>query len=175
MKNELKKTFKTTLLTTLILLVVLLSIKSVKYYQESRKQPKTVYVTDTITNIVYDTVFLDHYKTKKLYLTDTVTNTLIKDSLRIDSVFVEIPISVYSIDTSFVTDSTIFNLFIKNSGYEVSLDTLSYTFEYTPLFKRNKNNYFKEHFKIGIGVSAGYGVFNNKLDVFVGTGFYYVF
>jgi hypothetical protein len=165
MKNELKKTFKTTLLTTLILLVVLLSIKSVKYYQESRKQPKTVYVTDTLTNIVYDTVFLDHYKTKKLYLTDTITNTLIKDSLRIDSVFVEIPISVYSIDTSFVTDSTILNLYIRNSGYDVTMDTLTYNLKYTTK-KRTSFGIFAGPMtglsfdgKLTVGVGFGVGIF----------------
>lgn len=168
-----KENIKTTLITTLILLVVLLSIKSEKYYQEARKQPKTVYVTDTLTNVIYDTVFLFKYKTVKLpnrdttvyYITDTIT--------RVDSIEVDIPISSYRIDTTFTTDSTQLKLSIKNSGYDVKLDTLSYHFEYTPTPK--KTNFFKEHFKFGVGISTGIGVFQKKPDVFVGVGFYYVF
>lgn len=168
-----KKTLKTVLITTLILLVVVLSIKTEKCYQEARKQPKTVYLTDTITNVLYDTVFLVEYKTVKLHIHDTINQTIIRDSLRIDSVFVEIPISKYSVDTTFVTDSTQLNLSIRNSGYAVTLDSLYYNFKYTPT--PNKTNFFKEHFKFGAGVSSGFGVFSKKIDVFIGMGLYYIF
>ena len=168
-----KKTLKTVLLTTLILLVVLLSIKTEKCYQEARKQPKTVYLTDTITNVLYDTVFLVEYKTVKLPIHDTLNQIIIRDSLRIDSVFVEIPISKFQLDTTFVTDSTQLNLSIRNSGYDVKLDSLSYNFKYTP--RPPKTNFFKEHFKFGAGVSTGFGVFSKKPDIFVGVGLYYTF
>ena len=168
-----KKTLKTVLLTTLILLVVVLSIKTEKCYQEARKQPKTVYLTDTITNVLYDTVFLVEYKTVKLHIHDTLNQTIIRDSLRIDSVFVDIPISKYSVDTTFVTDSTVFNLSIRNSGYAVTLDTLSYSFTYKPTHQ--KTNFFKEHFKFGLGIGTGFGVFSKKPDVFFGIGVYYTF
>ena len=168
-----KKTLKTVLITTLILLVVVLSIKTEKCYQEARKQPKTVYLTDTITNVLYDTVFLVEYKTVKLPIHDTINQTIIRDSLRIDSVFVEIPISKYSVDTTFVTDSTQLNLSIRNSGFNVTLDSLSYRLEYTP--RPPKTNFFKEHFKFGAGVSTGFGVFSKKPDIFVGVGLYYTF
>ena len=168
-----KKTLKTVLITTLILLVVLLSIKTEKCYQEARKQPKTIYLTDTITNVLYDTVFLVEYKTVKLTIHDTLNQTIIKDSLRIDSVFVEIPISKYQLDTTFTTDTTSLNIRIQNSGYVVTLDTLSYNFKYTP--RPPKTNFFKEHFKFGAGVSTGFGVFSKKPDIFVGVGLYYIF
>ena len=168
-----KKTLKTVLITTLILLVVVLSIKTEKCYQEARKQPKTVYLTDTITNVLYDTVFLVEYKTVKLHIHDTLNQTIIRDSLRIDSVFVEIPISKYQLDTTFTTDTTCLNIRIQNSGYNVTLDSLSYNFKYTP--RPPKTNFFKEHFKFGAGVSTGYGFFTRKPDVFVGVGVYYTF
>ena len=168
-----KKTLKTVLITTLILLVVVLSIKTEKCYQEARKQPKTVYLTDTITNVLYDTVFLVEYKTVKLHIHDTLNQTIIRDSLRIDSVFVEIPISKYSVDTTFTTDTTYLNIRIQNSGYAVTLDTLSYNFKYTP--RPPKTNFFKEHFKFGAGVSTGFGVFSKKPDIFLGVGVYYTF
>ena len=168
-----KKTLKTVLITTLILLVVVLSIKTEKCYQEARKQPKTVYLTDTITNVLYDTVFLVEYKTVKLHIHDTLNQTIIRDSLRIDSVFVEIPISKYQLDTTFTTDTTRLNIRIQNSGYAVTLDTLSYNFKYTP--RPPKTNFFKDHFRFGAGVSTGLGVFSKKPDIFVGVGVYYTF
>ena len=168
-----KKTLKTVFLTILILLVVVLSIKTEKCYQEARKQPKTVYLTDTITNVLYDTVFLVEYKTVKLHIHDTLNQTIIRDSLRIDSVFVEIPISKYQLDTTFTTDTTCLNIRIQNSGYAVTLDTLSYNFKYTP--RPPKTNFFKDHFKFGAGVSTGYGFFTRKPDIFVGFGLQYIF
>ena len=168
-----KKTLKTVFLTTLILLVVVLSIKTEKCYQEARKQPKTVYLTDTITNVLYDTVFLVEYKTVKFHIHDTLNQTIIRDSLRIDSVFVEIPISKYQLDTCFTTDTTQLNLSIRNSGYDVKFDSLSYNFKYTP--RPPKTNFFKDHFKFGAGVSTGYGFFTRKPDIFVGFGLQYIF
>ena len=168
-----KKTLKTVLITTLILLVVVLSIKTEKCYQEARKQPKTVYLTDTITNVLYDTVFLVEYKTVKLPIHDTINQTIIRDSLRIDSVFVEIPISKFQLDTTFTTDTTVFNLSIRNSGYDVKLDSLFYEFKYTP--RPPKTNFFKEHFKFGLGAGAGFGVFSKKPDIFLSIGLYYTF
>ena len=140
--------------------------------QSQTKQSQPVVITDTIKNVVYDTVFFNHFETVKLpvdtlvyYITDTLT--------RVDSVFVEVPISVYRFDTCFTTDSTCMNIRIQNSGYDVKLDSLSYYFEYTPTPK--KSNFFKEHFKFGVGVSSGLGVFSKKLDVFLGVGVFYCF
>ena len=168
-----KETVKTVLITTLILLVILLSIKTEKCYQEARKQPKTVYLTDTITNVLYDTVFLVEYKTVKLPIHDTLNQIIIRDSLRIDSVFVEVPISKFQLDTTFTTDTTSLNIRIQNSGYAVTLDSLSYSFTYKPTHQ--KSNYFKKHFKFGVGIGTGFGVFSKKPDIFLGIGFYYCF
>ena len=162
-----KKTLKTVFLTTLILLVVVLSIKTEKCYQEARKQPKTVYLTDTITNVLYDTVFLVEYKTVKLPIHDTLNQTIIRDSLRIDSIFVEVPISKYSVDTTFVTDSTQLNLSIRNSGYNVKLDSLYYSFTYKPT-KINKTK--KIHWFIGPSLGIGYDFTTGKLVPTIGIG-----
>ena len=166
-----KETVKTFVITTLILLVVVLSIKTEKCYQEARKQPKTVFISDTLTQVMYDTVFVEHFETVKLPVVDTLI--LINDSIRIDSVFVEVPISVYKLDTTFTTDTTFLNIRIQNSGYDVKLDSLSYNFKYTP--RPPKTNFFRDHFKFGAGVSIGFGVFSKKPDVFLGVGFYYCF
>ena len=174
MTNDKLKQIIFILVATIIILFTILAIVITTH--RTRKQhvpePKTIIVSDTLTNIVYDTVYLERYKTVKLQLTDT----LIKDSLIIDSVFVEIPISVYKLDTTFCTDSTRLDLFIQNSGYDVKLDSLYYRLEYRqtqPVVP--KKNYFKDHFRFGVGFSAGYGFFTKKPDIFVGLGFYYVF
>ena len=133
------------------------------------KQLQPVVITDTLTNVVYDTVYLERYKTVKLQVVDT----LIIDSVRIDSVFVEVPISIYKFDTTFCNDTTRLDLFIQNKGFDVKLDSLSYNFKYTP--RPPKTNFFRDHFRFGLGIGTGYGCFSKQLDVFVGGGFYYCF
>ena len=169
-----KETVKTFVIVILFILVVFLSVKSMKYYQKSQtKQPetKTITVTETLTQVIYDTLFIDHFETVKLPVVDTLT--IINDSLRIDSVFVEVPISVYKLDTTFTTDTTSLNIRIQNSGYNVKLDSLYYSFTYKPTHQ--KSNFFKDHFKFGLGIGTGFGVFSKKPDIFLSIGFYYCF
>ena len=170
-----KETVKTFVITTLILLVVVLSIKTEKCYQEARKQQKTktIVITDTLNNIVYDTVYLERYKTVKLPVVDTTVYYITDTVTRVDSIFVEVPISKYQLDTCFTTDTTQLNLSIRNSGYDVKLDSLSYSFTYKPTHQ--KTNFFKEHFKFGLGAGAGYGCFSKQPDVFLSVGVYYCF
>lgn len=161
------------LFATIVILFTTLAIVVTTHL--TRKQPvppqKTIIISDTITQILYDTVYIKEHRTVKLPTTDT----LYIDSVRIDSIFVEVPISVFKLDTVFQTDSTRLDLFIQNSGYEVKLDSLYYRLEYTTPLKLPKKNYFRDHFRFGVGVSAGYGFFTKKPDIFVGLGFYYVF
>ena len=167
-----KEIIKSMLILTVIYLLLFFLVKTNRTCQVIQdKQSQPVIITDTITNVVYDTVFIDHFETVKLPVTDTLI--LINDSIRIDSVFVEVPISIYKFDTTFLTDTTSLNIRIQNSGYAVTLDTLSYNFKYTP--RPPKTNFFKEHFKFGAGVSTGFGVFLKKPDIFVGVGLYYTF
>lgn len=168
-----KETVKTFVIVVLVLLVVLLSIKTEKCYQEARKQPKPIYLTDTIVNVEWDTVYLERYKTVKLPIADTTVYYIADTVTRVDSVFVEVPISKYKFDTIVFTDTTQLNLSIQNSGYEVKLDTLYYSFTYRPT--KIKTNYFRDHFRFGLGAGAGYGCFTGKPDVFLGVGFYYCF
>ena len=152
----------------LLAVIYLLSFFLVKNRQSQviqEKQSQPVIITDTLTNIVYDTVYLERYKTVKLpvvdstvyYITDTVT--------RVDSIEVEIPISKYSVDTTLVTDSTQLNLSIRTSGYEVKLDTLSYSFTYRPTKTK------KTHWFIGPSLGIGYDFTSGKLIPTIGIGF----
>ena len=167
--KEIIKTMLILTVTYLLLFFLVNTNRTCQVIQEKQSQP--VILTDTIVNVEWDTVYLERYKTVKLPVVDTVT--IINDSIRIDSVFVEVPISVYKLDTTFSTDTTSLNIRIQNSGYAVKLDSLSYSFTYKPTHQ--KTNFFKEHFKFGAGVSTGFGVFSKKPDVFIGFGFYYCF
>ena len=167
-----KEIIKSMLILTVIYLLLFFLVKTNRTCQVIQdKQSQPVIVTDTLTNVVYDTLFIDHFEIVKLPVVDTLI--LINDSIRIDSVFVEVPISVYKFDSTFTTDTTQLNLSIRNSGYAVTLDSLSYYFVYTPT--PQKTNFFKEHFKFGLGVGTGYGFFSKKPDVILGVGFYYCF
>ena len=159
-----KETVKTFVIIILVLSVVLLSVTSMKCYQKSQEkpEPKTIVVSDTLTQVMYDTIFIDHFETVTLPVTDTLI--LINDSIRIDSVFVEVPISVYKFDSTFTTDTTVFNLSIRNSGYAVTLDTLSYHFEYTPTKTK------KTHWFIGPSLGIGYDFTTGKLIPTIGIG-----
>ena len=166
-----KEIVKSIVLLTVIYLLLFFLVKTNRQSQVIQEKPETIYLTDTITNVVYDTLFFDHFEIVKLPVVDTLI--LINDSIRVDSVFVEVPISVYKFDTTFTTDTTSLNIRIQNSGYAVTLDSLSYYFEYTPT--PQKTNFFKEHFKFGLGAGAGYGCFSKQPDIFVGVGVYYTF
>lgn len=166
-----KDIVKAILILVVIYLLLFFLVNTNRKSQVVQEKPETVYLTDTLTNVVYDTVFINHFEIVKLPVVDTIT--IINDSIRIDSVFVEVPISIYKFDTTFSTDTTVFNLSIRNSGFNVTLDTLSYSFTYRPT--KTKNNFFKDHFKFGLGIGTGFGVFSKKPDVFIGGGFYYCF
>ena len=166
-----KEIVKAIFLLAVIYLLLFFLVNTNRQSQTKQPEPKTITVTDTLTQVIYDTLFIDHFETVKLPVVDTLT--IINDSLRIDSVFVEVPISVYKFDSTFTTDTTCMNIRIQNSGYDVKLDSLSYYFEYTPTPK--KSNFFKDHFRFGLGIGTGYGCFTRKPDVFLGVGFYYCF
>ena len=155
--------------------VIFFTIFSIITYRRVQPvpQPKTIIITDTLTNVVYDTLFIDHFETVKLPVVDSTVYYITDTVVRVDSIFVEVPISKFQLDTTFTTDTTSLNIRIQNLGYDVKLDSLSYYFEYTPTLK--KSNFFKEHFKFGVGVSTGYGCFTRKPDVFLGGGVYYCF
>ena len=167
-----KEIIKSMLILTVIYLLLFFLVKTNRTCQViQEKQSQPVILTDTIVNVEWDTVYLERYKTVKLPVVDTLT--IINDSIRIDSVFVEVPINVYKFDSTFKSDTTQLNLSIRNSGYAVKLDSLSYSFTYKPTHQ--KTNFFKEHLKFGVGIGTGFGVFSKKPDIFLSIGFYYCF
>ena len=168
-----KEIVKSMLILTVIYLLLFFLVKTNRQSQViQEKQSQPVILTDTIVNVVYDTLFIDHFETVKLQVTDTTICYITDTVTRVDSIEVEVPISIYKFDTCFTTDTTSLNIMIRNSGFNVTLDSLSYHFEYNPTLKKN---YFRDHFRFGAGISTGFGVFSKKPDVFMGIGFYYCF
>lgn len=157
MKEIVKAIFLLTVIYLLLFFLVNTNRKS-QVIQEKPSQP--VIIADTITNVVYDTVFFNHFETVKLQVVDTI----VVDSLRIDSVFVEVPISIYQLDTTFTTDTTRLDLFIQNKGYAVTLDSLYYKLEYTPTKTK------KTHWFIGPSLGIGYDFTSGKLIPTIGIG-----
>lgn len=145
-----------------LLLFFLKTNKTCQVIQDKQSQPVTI--VDTLTNVVYDTVYLKRYKTVKLRTTDTTICYITDTVTRVDSVFVEVPISIYKFDTCLTTDSTNLNIRIQNSGFNVTLDSLSYKLEYTPT--RTK----KIHWFIGPSLGIGYDFTSGKLIPTVGIG-----
>ena len=168
MNNDKLKQIIFILVATIVILFTTLAIVVTNH--RTRKQPvppqKTIIISDTISKVVFDTVYIDHFVTKKLQLTDT----LIKDSIIIDSIFVEVPISTYQLDTVFKTDSTRLDLHIINSGFEVTLDTLYYRLQYTPTPPVIKKKRHRFGFFVGPSVGVGYDYLNNKPVPTVGIG-----
>ena len=156
-----------TLITIIFILITTLAIVITNHRVKQPVPPqKTIIITDTISKVVFDTVYINHYKTVKL----PVTDTLIKDSIIIDSVFVQVPISVYKLDTVFKTDTTRLDLHIINSGFSVTLDTLSYKFTYSPTPPVIKKKRHRVGFYIGPAVGVGYDWTTGKVLPSVGVG-----
>ena len=156
------------LVATVVILFTTLAIVLTNHRtkQPEQPEPKTIIISDTITQVLYDTVYLKEYKTVKLPTTDT----LYIDSVKIDSIFVEVPISVYKLDTVFQTDSTRLNLHIINSGFEVKLDSLFYKFEYSPTPPVIKKKRHRFGFFVGPAVGISYDWRTGKTLPSVGVG-----
>ena len=161
-----KETVKAIFLLAVIYLLLFFLVNTNRQTQViQEKQPEPVILTDTIVNVEWDTVYLERYKTVKLPITDTLVYYITDTVTRVDSIEVEVPISKFQFDTTVFTDTTQLNLSIRNSGYAVTLDTLSYHFEYTPTKIK------KTHWFIGPSLGLGYDFTSGKLVPTIGIGF----
>ena len=168
MTNDKLKQLIFILVATIVILFTTLAIVVTNHRTKQPEQPetKTIILSDTITQILYDTIYIKEYKTVKL----PVRDTLYRDSVKIDSIFVEVPISVYKLDTVFQTDTTRLDLFIQNSGYEVKLDSLYYRFEYSPTPPVIKKKRHRFGFYIGPAFGISYDWTTGKTLPSVGVG-----
>ena len=166
MTNDKLKQIIFILVATIVILFTTLAIVITTHRTRKQPETKTIVIRDTITNVIYDTVYFDRFVTKKLQLTDT----LYRDSVRIDSVFVQVPISVYKLDTTFCTDTTRLDLHIINSGFDVKLDSLYYQLQYTPAPIKLPKKRHRFGFYIGPAVGFSYDWTTGKVLPSVGIG-----
>ena len=163
--------FKQIIFILVVIIVILFTTLAIvvtnhRTQKQPVPQPQIIIITDTISKVLYDTVFIDHFVTKKLQLTDT----LIIDSVKIDSILVEVPISTYQLDTVFQTDTTNLNIHIQNSGFNVTLDTLSYKFTYQPTPPVIKKKRHRFGFFVGPAVGVSYDWTTRRTLPSVGIG-----
>ena len=151
-------------------LVILATVVTVRSCDKVHPVEHTVYVTDTITSIQWDTVYNTDIKTVKLPIHDTLNQYVVIDSVIVDSVFVDVPISRYRVDTTLQDDSTEIYLCISATGYDVKIDTIEYgfTYHYTTLSPPKKRN--RLGFMVGIFAGAGYDPLTGKVVPAVGVG-----
>ena len=156
---------KAIIILAVIYLLLFFLVKTNRTCQVIQEKPlQPVILADTIVNVVYDTVYIERYKTVKLPVVDSTVYYITDTVVRLDSIEVEVPISKYSVDTTFFTDTTQLNLSIRNSGFNVTLDSLSYRLEYTPTKTK------KTHWFIGPSLGIGYDFTSGKLVPTIGIG-----
>lgn len=154
-----------------MVLVVLCTVLTVKSCHRSPQPPETVHITDTITSIQWDTVYQKEISVEKFRVTDTLNQIVYRDSVVVDSVYVELPISQYHTDTTFHEGEADLYLCISASGYKVSLDTISYGLSYTiPQPKKRIRGGFFIGPVVGVGWTGGNQV-NPSVGIGVGFGF----
>ncbi len=151
-------------------LFILATALTIRGCSKEKVVEHTVYVTDTITDIRLDTVYQKEIRVEKLKSTDTLY--VYRDSIYqvVDSVNVEVPISTYTVDRIFENDSSDLKIHLSLSGYNVQLDTLSYSLQYRyttiqPPKKRNRLG-----FMVGVFGGAGYDPRTGKVVPSVGVG-----
>lgn len=150
-----------------ILLIISLSL-NIYYYNKGRssdykleKEYITVQKRDTIVEYKYrtDTIYNTKTKTEYKYLTIN------------DTTYIESKPEIYK-DSTDNYDITIQS--VKMDWYKLNIhktDTITYTKEII----KNVYNKKKQHFNHGITLGVGYGLWNQKPDLFIGYSVMYSF
>lgn len=156
--------------TSLIISIILVISLSLNVYQCNRKRDKQyvniekeviVEKTDTIVNFTYitDTIYNSKKDTEYKYITVN------------DTIWIENKPEIYK-DSTDKYDITI-NA-IKLNNYQLNIhhtDTIFYEKEII----KNVYNKRKQHFNHGITLGVGWGVWNQKPDLFIGYSVMYSF
>lgn len=150
-----------------ILLIISLSL-NIYYYNKGRssdykleKEYVTVQKRDTIVEYKYNTDTIYNIKTNTEYKYLTIN----------DTVYIENKPEIYK-DSTDNYDITIQS--VKMDWYKLNIhhrDTITYTKEII----KNVYNKKKQHFNHGITLGVGYGVWNQKPDLFIGYSVMYSF
>ena len=150
-----------------ILLIISLSL-NIYYYNKGRSSDYNL-EKEYITVQKRDTIVEYKYKTDTIY--NTKTNTEYKYITKNDTAYIENKPEIYK-DSTDNYDITIQS--VKMDWYKLNIhkrDSITYTKEII----KNVYNKKKQHFNHGITLGVGYGVWNQKPDLFIGYSVMYSF
>ena len=150
-----------------ILLIISLSL-NIHYYNKGRSSDYKL-EKEYITVQKRDTIVEYKYSTDTIY--NTKTNTEYKYLTINDTVYIENKPEIYkdSTDNYNITIQS-----VKMDWYKLNIhhrDTITYTKEII----KNVYNKKKQHFNHGITLGVGYGVWNQRPDLFIGYSVMYSF
>lgn len=136
------------------------------YFKEIKTEIKTIEVTKeiTLTDIKWDTCYIQRYDTIKTRVIDTLIEKYF------DSIYVELPINTYKFDTIVIDSNSTTQVHGTLSGFNVAIDSLFINTKIMNEIKQNsvaKRCLIKD--KIGFGVGVGYGT--NGVGVMAGIMF----
>lgn len=121
---------------------------------------ETIIRTDTLTKI--DTLYKEIVKPS--YIKEEI--------VRIDTIKADRAIEIKQREylTTINEDSIVGDIRAVVSGYEATLDTLSYNLSIPQrtITIEKETTYKTKHFNFSVGVGFGYGVINRQADIFVG-------
>ncbi len=156
--------------TSFIISILLIISLSFNVHQCNRKRDKEyVNVEKEVTVEKTDTIVEYKYRTDTIY--NTKTNTEYKYLTINDTVYIENKPEIYK-DSTDNYDITIQS--VKMDWYKLNIhhrDTITNTKEII----KNVYNKKKQHFNHGITLGVGYGVWNQKPDLFIGYSVMYSF
>ena len=150
-----------------ILLIISLSL-NIHYYNKGRSSDYKL-EKEYITVQKRDTIVEYKYRTDTIY--NTKTNTEYKYLTINDTVYIENKPEIYK-DSTDNYDITIQS--VKMDWYKLNIhhrDTITFAKEII----KNVYNKKKQHFNHGITLGVGYGVWNQKPDLFIGYSVMYSF
>ena len=156
--------------TSFIISILLIISLSFNVHQCNRKKEKEyVNIEKEVTVEKTDTIIDYIHKTDTIY--NTKTNTEYKYLTINDTAYIESKPEIYK-DSTDNYDITIQS--VKMDWYKLNIhhrDTITYTKEII----KNVYNKKKQHFNHGITLGVGYGVWNQKPDLFIGYSVMYSF
>lgn len=156
--------------TSFIISILLIISLSFNVHQCNRKRDKEyVNVEKEVTVEKTDTIIEYKYSTDTIY--NTKTNTEYKYITINDTAYIENKPEIYK-DSTEKYDITIQS--VKMDWYKLNIhhrDTITYTKEII----KNVYNKKKQHLNHGITLGVGFGVWNQKPDLFIGYSVMYSF
>lgn len=145
--------------TWLLFVSLILNIGMAIHIGHHHSNPDTIVKTETITKILKDTVIHIKYETDTFYVKEYIDRGII------DTVYVSDSTTLYNYKDSIINIKMLANK-LEWLKYDINkMDTVTlYETIKQPIYIKKK----KPLFYYGIGVGAGYGLFNKKPDLYIG-------